>query len=366
MMGISMLRRHSATIVVALLAIIAPRTSVAGPRFDISDDSWMKISVLGQPHFSYSDSASDNLDFYLRRGRLILAGQIFDGAKFFLETDNANAGRDGCDEGAIELQDIFVDLRLGKSQHWLQVGLILIPFSFEVKSSAASLLGIDYNAEAIKLDHCFVWRDYGAELHGSVGKKFGYRVGLFDGYDNGSGSMNDDAGLRCTGHLAYNVVGDVQTGWFYSQERLATDAYVAVGVGLDYQKDSTITTVVADPLTSTTMPSTVSDSTSWVIDLQSGWTMGPVGVTLNGALYNWDNARFDGTTAFIETGLRMDKVMITGKCSLQDSDENDASSTTDYTVGLHYFLNSHNVRGGVEYRSGDSDDLVLCGMQFLL
>jgi len=248
----------------------------------------------------------------------------------------------------------------------VQGGLILLPFSFENRSSAASLLGIDYNAESIKFVDTFVWRDYGVELHGNVAKKIAYHVGVFDGYDKYSTSTiekNDDAQLRCTGHLGVNVIGDAdEGGWFYSQNRLGKSQYLVLGGGLDYQNQATRT--IIDP-TDPTAVSVVENSQAWVVDLQSSFHLGePADLLVNGAYYDWDNAAFKGNTAFVESGVLVGKTMLTGKYSLTDPD--DGSSTDDYTVGLHYFLKGQNARGGVEYRWGDSSNWTLVGIQFLL
>jgi len=353
----------------------------AGPQLNVTEDgsAWIKPAFLGQVHYRYQSDAADEEDFYLRRGRIILIGQIQDGIKFFVETDNDKAGMNGVGSVSTDIQDAFVDFRLfdvDDSQLWLKGGLILLPFSFESVSSAASLLGHDYNAEQVKLVNSFVWRDYGAELHGNVAKRFAYRVGVFDGYDAQNSIKNDDAGLRFTGHVALNLIGDVETSWFYSQSRLGKGSYLSVGAGVDLQSDATAeevpvetaapltlarTTTPAEPLTRTV----VKDSEGYVVDVQSGVKLNEsLSVTLNGAWYNWDNAAFDGNTAFVEGGVLVDKVMLTGKYGLQDPSEGD--SVNDFTAGVHYFFKGHNARVGVEYRWGDSDDQVLAGVQFLL
>ena len=40
----------------------------------------------------------------------------------------------------------------------------------------------------------------------------------------------------------------------------------------------------------------------------------------------------------------------------------DADEIIDYTAGVHYFMKNHNLRGGLEYRWGDSADAVLAGI----
>lgn len=352
--------------------IVSVSGASAGPKWEIADDSWMQLAFLGQAHYSFNVDAVDQEDFFLRRGRIILKGQMTDGVKFFIETDNDNAGKNGGASASTDIQDAWMDVKVCENEQasaWLQGGLILLPFSLENRASAASLLGIDYNAETIKFVNHFVWRDYGAELHGSIMNKIAYRIGAFDGYDQyatAAVEKNDDAPLRYTGRVDVNVLGEVaKGGWFYSQSRLANnnESYVIVGAGVDQQSDATATIVAADDMTGA-LP-VEQDSEAWVVDFQSSVNIADgTALLINGAYYDWDNAAFKGNTAFIEGGVLFGKTMITGKYSVQDPDG--GMEIEDFTTGLHYFIKGHNARAGVEYRSGDSSDLTLVGIQFLL
>ena len=353
-------------IVLAPLFLILWTTSVlSGPKFDLSPDSYLQVGVLGQFQATYTDEAADQTDFFLRRARLILSGQMMDGVQFFVETDSPNAGKAGAPDAEVDIQDAFVDLRLpGCSNHWFKAGLILLPFSFESRSGAGSLLGNDYNSEVIKLANTFVWRDYGAELHGNLpNKKFAYTAGVFDGYDTDGGTKNPGADFRYTAHVAAGVIGEVETGWFYNQNRIGKKlTYFTLGAGVDRQEEASLRETKA---TSTAPASSVIvDSEAYVVDLQSGYEINNWGVMLNAAWYSWDNIGFKGDTMFAEGGVWLDKTMVTGKYSLQDPEALDTIG--DYTIGLHHFLKGHNVRGGVEYRWGDSADQILAGLQFLL
>lgn len=358
--GVSVMRKSMAVICVAVLALAGVVN--AGPKWDVGEDGNMQLSFLGQVHFLSVDGAPDGDDIYLRRARFILSGQIQDGLTFFVETDNDNAGKAGTD-ASTDIQDVFADARLveGDSELWVKAGLILLPFSFETRASAASLLGIDYNVEAVKLVNTFVWRDYGAELHGNIGSRFSYAAGVFDGYDLKDSSKNPDAQMRYTGHVAVNIIGAAEKGWFFTQERMgAKGSYVSLGAGFDTQKDATLTTVGEEDAAVVLE----NDNDAWVVDMQSGYAREGMSATLNAAYYDWDNSIFKGNTAFVETGLLVKKTMVTLKYSLQAPDA--GSDTADYTAGLHYFLKKHNARGGVEFRWGDSADQVLAGIQFLL
>jgi hypothetical protein len=206
----------------------------------------------------------------------------------------------------------------------------------------------------------FVWRDYGAELHGDfLNRKLAYTVGVFDGYDSENGAKSPDAAARVTGHVVLSVIGQAETGWFYAQDRRGkAGSYLELGAGYDQQSDaSEVAGIDGAPATSV-------DSDAWVLDFKSGMNAGKVNLLLDGAWYDWDNARFKGNTAFLEGGVNWNKTMLTGKYLLQDRDS--ADSINDYTVGVHYFLKDHNLRGGLEYRWGDSPDAILAGIQFLL
>jgi hypothetical protein len=337
-------------------SLLAASASVAGPKWDISEDSYIQLGALGQVHASFTEDAADEHDLYLRRARVILSGQVMDGLKFFMETDNDNAGRNGTGSVSTDIQDAFVEQRLAPN-HYLQGGLILLPFSFENAASAGSLLGLDYNLETLKFAETFAWRDYGVVFRGTFGKKVAYRLGAFDGYDEKGGTKNPDAALRGTGHLAVNLVGEVENGWFFSQERLAETPYLTIGAGVDSQDEATL-------LTSTNGPDRVVDSEAFVADFQSGFPVAGLYATLNGAWYTWDNAVFDGDTAFLEAGLRFNDLQLTCKQSRQEPDGKD--DVNDTTVGFHHFKKKHNARAGVEYRWGDSSNQVLLGFQIML
>ncbi|OVE75142.1 hypothetical protein BVX97_05500 [bacterium E08(2017)] len=354
------------TLISALILIVAATAVHAGPKWEFGEDSWMQVGFLGQAHGSFPDNAEYDQDFYLRRARIMVYGQISDGIKFFAETDNDKAGKKGADVST-DIQDAFIDIRLLQNDScevWTEAGLILLPFAFEVKSSAASLLGLDYNAEAIKLANTFVWRDNGAEIRAKILNKIDIRVGAFDGYDAEGSSKSDAAGMRYTGHIGVNLIGEASTGWFLGQNGLGKKNFLAIGAGFD-QQDKATALMTTDAVTGVATETGQQDSSAWVVDFMSSFKLcSKSSLLVNGAYYDWDNASFEGNTAFVETGIIADNTMLTYK--LSNSDPKGGTSTDDHTVGLHYFQKGHNARYGIEYRTGDSDDWTLVGVQFLL
>ena len=342
-----------ALIVLLFSAVCMSAPAHAGPKWEYGKDAWMTLDLLAQVDYSFLKNAQDEKDFYLRRFRILVNSQVTEGIKVFFQTDYSNAGKNGANPD-FTLLDGWVDVQLFKSSNWLKAGLIPLPFSMENRSSVAKLLGIDYNTEVIKFVNDHTWRDIGAVLQGTFTKRFGYRVGLFDGYENSD--TNPDAGIRFTGRIDLAAIGDVQTGW-YTQDTLGGGTYLRGGFGYDYQDEATLVTINNEEVPV--------NNEAWVIDFQSAYQFNEAyQFTVNGAWYNWDNSNFDGNTAFVEAGLRYNKVIGTFKYTLQDPDNGD--SINDYTVGLHYNLKDYNLLGGIEYRFGDSDDWWLVGIQFFL
>ncbi len=343
--------------ILTLASALAAVSSLAGPKWELSEDQYIQLNVLGQVHASFTENAEDEHDIYLRRARIILSGQIADGLKFFTETDNDNAGRNGVAGVSTDIQDAFVEQRLW-TDHYLQGGLLLLPFSFESGSSAASILGMDYNVETLKFVETFAWRDYGVIFRGVFADRVAYRIGGFDGYDGNTDTKNPDAKIRGTGHISLNLVGKPENGWFFTQTTLEEEPYFAIGAGADYQNDATLITTTNDT------PAVATDNQAWVVDFKSGFPVGQSLATLNGAWHDWDNSTYLGDTSFIESGMLFNEFQVTFKVSHQSPDAGD--DTTDYTVGLQHLRHKHNARAGIEFRTGDSENQVLLGCQVFL
>ena len=346
-----------------LTALLTALPAHAGPTWEYGEAAWMKLDLLGQIHYSFLDGAADEDDFFIRRFRILVNGQIAEGIRVFVQTDYTNAGKQGADPD-FNLFDAWADVQLFGSDHWVKGGLVPLPFSFENSSAVGALLGLDYNSEILKIANDKSWRDVGLALHGSFANRVAYRAGIFDGYE--TAGKNDDADVRFTGRIDVAVIGDVPTGWFYVQDTLGGGPYLTIGGGYDNQNKATLVTPeLLDPEAAASVVPTAVDSKAWVLDFRSGFNLGGAAhLTVNGAWYDWDSSEYKGNTAFVEAGLRYNKAIGTFKYTLDDPEG--GSKANDYTAGLHYNLKGNNLKGGVEYRWGDSADWWLVGVQFLL
>jgi hypothetical protein len=339
------MKRAFIGLVCAVVALTVAVPAMAGPKVEM-EDGYFRVRFLCQPHYAFSSDTADEEMFSLRRARILIDGQIADGVTFFMETDGATAQF---------IQDAYVDFAVCSGDNHavgVKTGLILLPFSYENRASAASLLGVDYNAESISLPNSLVWRNVGVEVHGQYADKVAVNAGVFDG--NGA---PDEGSPRVTGHIGVGLIGNAQSGAFYSQNRLKSETYVNVGAGIDSQSDASVST-----------NGTMTDNMAWVVDVQSCISLtDTIGLTVNGAYYDYDNDNvFSGSRLFVEAGLGCTemKVQLTAKYAMSDPDG--GSSSDDVTIGAHYFMKGNNIRGGIEYRFGDSDDTALLGLQFLL
>src|SRR3989339_2270021 len=68
-------------------------------KIEKQPDLWLDIGLLVQPHIQaqWAQVPEDKflLDFYLRRTRIILAGQLTPWLSFFADTDQPNWGKNG-------------------------------------------------------------------------------------------------------------------------------------------------------------------------------------------------------------------------------------------------------------------------------
>ena len=105
-------RQRSLALAVLVLAVLVTAVpSFAGPKWEYGDAAWMKLDLLGQIHYSFLDGAEDEDDFYIRRFRILVNGQIMEGAKVFVQTDYTDAGKHGADPD-FNLFDAWLDVQL--------------------------------------------------------------------------------------------------------------------------------------------------------------------------------------------------------------------------------------------------------------
>ena len=191
-------------------------------------DVMVKFGMLGQ---FWGDWAQDSTggqqgyqqNFYLRRIRFIMGGDIGDNVSFFLETDDPKLGLNPKSLGSgFMLQDAFMEWKADR-RLVVSGGLMLVPFSRQTLQSPGSYYTADISAITTvpnAATQSSGLRDAGFQAKGYFwNDKLQYRLGVFDGQRDANGRNS----LRTAGYLQYD---------FFSPEKV----YVFTGTALGKQK----------------------------------------------------------------------------------------------------------------------------------
>jgi hypothetical protein len=298
----------------------------------VNDNVNLKFGVLLQTQGDATQDATTRLyaqNVFVRRARVLLAGQITPNLTFFAETDSPNLFKSttaGTKNNAstIILQDAYVNYKFNDAFS-LDAGLMLVAPSRNGLQSAASLLPVDYGAHTFANSAALqnsAGRDTGIQARGYlVSKKLEYRVGVFQGMRD---QLNRE--LRSAVRVQYNVF-DPETSFFYTGTYLGKKKILAIGAGVDHQHKY--------------------DAHS--ADIFFDWPLATGAVTAQ-----FDHIRYNGSTFLKSLADQQDTLFeagfLIGKTRLmpvvQIAERNFSASTgideKRYGAGVNYFLNGHN------------------------
>jgi Phosphate-selective porin O and P len=195
--------------------------------------------------------------FFLRRVRLIAAGNLAKDVSFFFQTDNPNMGKstaalskapatnaagnlNALNSGLI-VQDAFGEWRVfGNDQFIMDVGKMLMPFtrnSLQSTSSHLSLDGGTFTFLQSAAEQGDAGRDVGVQVKSYLADDhLEIRTGVFDGFravanTAGAGSRNSP---RFVGRAVYNIF-DTEKGYVPIGTNLGKKRILAFGGGFDTQ-----------------------------------------------------------------------------------------------------------------------------------
>ena len=242
-----------ALVVLAVVVALLPGIASAQAIIKVNDNVNFRLGILLQGWADWngqSDAAGNTAGFqqnlFLRRARIILAGQVAKDVTFFAETDNPNLGKStqtltsgttgqkAPGTGFI-LQDAYLSWQVA-NEFRLQGGLILVPLCRNCNSSAATLLTLDYGSWSFQENaatQSSVGRDTGFQAMGYlVGDHLEYRAGVYSGF-RAPGVKNS---FRFVGRAMYNVF-DTEKVQFYPGTYLGKKKILAIGASYDTQSD---------------------------------------------------------------------------------------------------------------------------------
>lgn len=223
----------------------AAKKPASGPvQIKVGDDIVFRFGTLLQAQADWQERPAGGYaqNLFLRRARLIVAGQVAKNVSFFFQTDSPRlgqvnaAGTKVISTGLI-VQDAVFEWRVAKAFN-LWAGLIYVPTSREALKSSSSEFMLDLSAYAYVATTALTGvggRDTGFMARGYfLDDRLEYRAGAFQGLRDAA-SRNP---FRFVGRVQYNFFDrEVYNLPAYVASNFGTKKILAVGVGYDTQKD---------------------------------------------------------------------------------------------------------------------------------
>lgn len=332
-----------------LLLAVAPLARAQWIVKSEDGQSQVKLGFLLQGRADWTtvqdtDPVGQNL--YLRRARIILAGQVNPKVSFFFDTDSPNAGKGTGTVDPKGFGDVFVQDFVGTFAVCERIsvdgGLILVPTSYNHLQSAATLMAMDYAPYTFIESgpmQAKVGRDTGLQARGLFAeKRVEVRLGAFQGVRGG----HDANPLRFAGRVAVHPLKTAGKALFYPGTAFGKAKTLAVGAAVDLQKDYS----------------------SVHGDAYAEWPVAP-GSTLTCQV---DVSSYDGgdflaslkkqTVVMVEAGgtTSSNRLGAWIQYSMSSPDDDDAPEATNVNGGLAYYLDGHRsaLKLGVSMTSVDT------------
>jgi hypothetical protein len=359
-----------ATAAALALATAAPH-AVAGPTITFGDEGYLTISyalqVWGRQQ-SYT-SPTDNgkmWDTYLRRNRLLFAGQANDTIGYYVQIEAGNEDKRGDADKSIFYRDAYVTADFSDSLRVI-AGRFKNTFSRENLEACMEPLTLD-RAEVIAYTPFGVQggtRDTGVAVWGNLANaRLQYRVMVADGRQ---GDEVAKKAPRLTSRMHLSLF-DPETDYGYLATYLGTRKVLTFGVAYDYQAD----------VAYGNFPDRrdIRDYKAWTADAYLEYPTRAGTFTLTGAYFDYSTGnainqapdpRLPVTSelkAYYVKGAYLFPQKI-GYGRLQpyfryeNSDYEVASGYFDQQwrgVGVNYYLNGQNLKLGLEYANVKFDN----------
>jgi hypothetical protein len=233
----------------SVVLLLVPTAAHAQVIVKVSDTVNFRMGFQLQGWADYNQdqiSQGYSQNFFLRRVRFILAGNLAKDVSFFFQTDNPRLGNNpkALDTGFL-VQDAFGEWKVFSNDYFiLDVGKMLVPFTRNSLQSTSSHLALDGGTWTFLQDAGagngeqgdagrdvgFQFKSYLAEDHLEV------RAGVFDGFRapanaGGASSRNPP---RFVGRIVYNFF-DTEKGYVPVGTNLGKRKILAIGGGYDTQ-----------------------------------------------------------------------------------------------------------------------------------
>jgi Phosphate-selective porin O and P len=231
-------RRKSLTRIELTLMLAALSVPASAQIVVKNEDVTFKFGIQGQLWADWTQDSSGSQNYqqnlYLRRARIIVAGDIGSDISFFFETDDPKLGitPKNLASGFI-IQDALMEWKPSK-QFQVGGGLFIVPFTRNGLQSTLSYMTLDVSPLSTvtnTVTQSSALRDLGFQFKGFfANERLQYRLGTFDGERDANGHNS----LRTTGYLQYDFF-DREKGYLFAGTALGRQKVLAVDAGIDRQ-----------------------------------------------------------------------------------------------------------------------------------
>jgi len=345
------------------LALAAPQV-LAGPTITFGEEGYLTISYAMQlwgRQQSYT-SPTDNgksWDTYLRRNRLLFAGQATDIIGYYVQIEAGNEDKRGEADKEIFYRDAYVTADFTDAVRVI-AGRFKNTFSRENLEACMEPLTID-RSETIAYTPFGVQggtRDTGAAVWGNLANgKLQYRVMVADGRQGDEVAKKKP---RITGRMHVSLF-DPETDYGYLATYLGTRKVLTFGVAYDYQGDVAYGNFPAR--------TDLKDYKAWTADAYFEYPTRAGTLTLTGAYFDYStgNAINESPDPRLPPTSELKAYYVKGAYLLpqklgigrlqpyfryENADYAVESGLFDQTwrgVGMNYYINGQNLRLSVEY-----------------
>src|SRR6478609_1362470 len=188
-----------------------------------------------------ADGKSPSFDFFMRRARILVYGNITKDLAYFIETDQPNFGKNGDYSSSMFVQDAFFSYTF-LPEIKIDAGMMLVPLSHHTIEGATGLNALDYHSDTIRFPAGKIFRDTGIQLRGlAANNLLHYRLGVFEGVravtPYPAKPLNKSGLPRVTAQLRFNIMGE-EADFFLKGIYFSPKPIISVGIAADLQANA--------------------------------------------------------------------------------------------------------------------------------
>ena len=263
------------TVLAALLvSSSANATKVPLPEALAANGSTLNLSFQLQPWVlitenGSADGTSPSADFWIRRARILINGDVNNNFSYLLQFDSPNLGKRGDIANATNsnaskaiVQDAWVGWApfgiTGGSVLYIDAGLLLMPIARQMLTTTTNFTQADVHTDSFRIGtvgglnaNQSGFRETGVSIRGwALDKHLGFRGGVYQGQREASVTScgascgnpqltpNPKSLPRLAMFANYSLIGTEDGGWLYSSMYFSKTPILSVNAAVTYQSQA--------------------------------------------------------------------------------------------------------------------------------